>query len=195
MSEGTWRWCAERLSASCSQCSPAPAATAACVLRGSACAAKLCEGSHWADEHARGGQQRTGPKLQPGAINSELLVRVPGALPLVVGLLDGATGGDFYVAYYTVQLLTALGAGNMPRLQEVRALLASLDMEDCTTAPLCSRAAPTVLKRAGSAGGPNGRRKADGPAGQRPRGAAQRGAAAAGRPDACVRRSAEDCGI
>ena len=99
------------------------------MLRGSACAAKLCEGSHWADEHARGGQQRTGPKLQPGAINSELLVRVPGALPLVVGLLDGATGGDFYVAYYTVQLLTALGAGNMPRLQEVRALLASLDME------------------------------------------------------------------
>ena len=46
-------------------------------------------------------------------------MRVPGALPLVLGLLEGATGGDFYVAYHTVQLLTALGAGNMPRLQEV----------------------------------------------------------------------------
>lgn len=46
-------------------------------------------------------------------------MRVPGALPLMVGLLEGATGSDFYVAYHTVQLLTALGAGNMPRLQEV----------------------------------------------------------------------------
>lgn len=50
-------------------------------------------------------------------------MRVPGALALLPGLLQGAPGGpggDFYVAYHTVQLLTALGAGNMPRLQEVR---------------------------------------------------------------------------
>ncbi|KAK9825363.1 hypothetical protein WJX81_004059 [Elliptochloris bilobata] len=67
---------------------------------------------------ASSGTSRAGRKPQPGAINAELLVRVPGALALVVGLLQGATGSDFYVAYHTVQLLTALGAGNMPRLQE-----------------------------------------------------------------------------
>jgi hypothetical protein len=93
-------------------------------------------------------------------------VRVPGALALVLGLLQGGSGGDFYVAYHTVQLLTALGMGNMPRLLEVRrAAAAGRRGRRVRARVLRVLTCSALAANAGSAGGTGRRRAPDGPAG------------------------------
>ena len=52
----------------------------------------------------------------PSAINLELFAKGEGNVALLLGLLAQQ---DFYVRYYTVQLLTALAASNSFRLQQV----------------------------------------------------------------------------
>ena len=113
------------------------------------------------------GTQRKSGRPSPGAFNAELLVRVPGALALVLGLLQGGSGGDFYVAYHTVQLLTALGMGNMPRLLEVRrAAAAGQRARRVRERMLCDPTCSGLAAHAGSAGGTGRHRAPDGPAGQ-----------------------------
>ena len=47
---------------------------------------------------------------QAGAINADLFARTPNNIPLLLSLLEDEPVGlsDFYVRYYTVQLLTLL---------------------------------------------------------------------------------------
>lgn len=55
-------------------------------------------------------------EVQPASLNSELLSREAESIPLLLSLL---TEDDFYIRYYTLQLLTALITNCRARLQEV----------------------------------------------------------------------------
>ena len=55
-----------------------------------------------------------------GAINMELFAKVPGNIAILLRLLEATSPAmqDFYVRYFTVQLLTLLAIGNSYRLQQ-----------------------------------------------------------------------------
>lgn len=57
-----------------------------------------------------------------GAINCELFAKGEGNVALLLGLLAQE---DFYVRYYTLQLMTALAVGGSFRLQQVQLVLGS----------------------------------------------------------------------
>ncbi|XP_066320783.1 golgin candidate 6-like [Miscanthus floridulus] len=63
-----------------------------------------------------------GPKteVQPASVNSDLLSRETENISLLLSLL---TEEDFYVRYYTIQLLTAILTNSLKRLQEAILLL------------------------------------------------------------------------
>jgi hypothetical protein len=63
-----------------------------------------------------------GPKteVQPASMNSDLLSRETENISLLLSLL---TEEDFYVRYYTIQLLTALLTNSLKRLQEAILLI------------------------------------------------------------------------
>jgi hypothetical protein len=58
-------------------------------------------------------------QVQAGALNSDLFAREPGNTHLLLSLLEDEPVGvaDFYVRYYTVQLLTVLLSSSSYRLQ------------------------------------------------------------------------------
>ncbi|KAK1312525.1 Golgin candidate 6 [Acorus calamus] len=59
--------------------------------------------------------QRPKNAIQPASMNSDLLSREPESISLLLSLLSE---DDFYVRYYTLQLLTALLSNSLNRLQE-----------------------------------------------------------------------------
>lgn len=64
------------------------------------------------------------PQAHAGAMNADLLSKAPGAIGLLLALLEDEPVGinDFYVRYFTVQLLTALLSHCPARLQVRHAL-------------------------------------------------------------------------
>ena len=75
------------------------------------------------DRCARGRWPMRTQEAHVSAINSELFARGKGHVSMLLALLEDEPVGvnDFYVRYYTLQLLTALGA-SPHRLHEVRPL-------------------------------------------------------------------------
>ncbi|KAK4771792.1 hypothetical protein SAY86_013567 [Trapa natans] len=63
-------------------------------------------------DHAKGAAN----EIQPALMNADLLAREAESISLLLSLLDEE---DFYVRYYTLQLLTALLTNSQNRLQEV----------------------------------------------------------------------------